>query len=370
MKIAFITGCLEPGRDGVGDYTRSLAAECARRGHEVRLLAVGDRCDVDEPGAMPVRRRTREAALGDDGREARRWLEAFGPDWACLQCVPYSFEPRGWFSGEVPALAALLAAAPRRQIFFHETWIGARRGAAWLERLDGWRQRVAVRALWRRAAPTLAHTSTDYYRAMLARIGVPAERLQMFGCVPRGNGVASELPGVAREALVCGMFGTLHPNWQPEPFLGEFAALAQAAGRPAGLVAAGGLGAGRELFVRLRDEWRGRLTLVALGRMEPAELAGVFARCDFAVTSVPWNLMGKSSSAAALREFGLRVVVTNAGEPLRGVATPGEDAAEDEGFVPYFRDRGLLASALTKTTPRAGVEAVAERFLAALEARR
>lgn len=32
MRLAFICVSLEPGRDGVGDYTRSLAAECIRQG--------------------------------------------------------------------------------------------------------------------------------------------------------------------------------------------------------------------------------------------------------------------------------------------------------------------------------------------------
>ena len=32
MKIVFICGCLEPGKDGVGDYTRRLSAELIDHG--------------------------------------------------------------------------------------------------------------------------------------------------------------------------------------------------------------------------------------------------------------------------------------------------------------------------------------------------
>ena len=42
MRIAFVATCLEPGRDGVGDYTTLLAAECARRGHAVMRIALND----------------------------------------------------------------------------------------------------------------------------------------------------------------------------------------------------------------------------------------------------------------------------------------------------------------------------------------
>ena len=65
MKIAFITSCLEPGKDGVGDYTRSLAAESSRNGHEVCLLALNDR-HVDrerECTAVESRTLTRETRL-------------------------------------------------------------------------------------------------------------------------------------------------------------------------------------------------------------------------------------------------------------------------------------------------------------------
>ncbi len=42
MRIAFVTSGLEPGRDGVGDYTSGLAEECARRGHTVTQIALND----------------------------------------------------------------------------------------------------------------------------------------------------------------------------------------------------------------------------------------------------------------------------------------------------------------------------------------
>jgi hypothetical protein len=46
MKLLFITGCLEPGKDGVGDYTRELATECARRGHAVFLISLNQQPGV------------------------------------------------------------------------------------------------------------------------------------------------------------------------------------------------------------------------------------------------------------------------------------------------------------------------------------
>ena len=50
MKFAFICGSLEPGRNGVGDYTRRLAGELAAQGHECLLVSLNDVDHVDELG--------------------------------------------------------------------------------------------------------------------------------------------------------------------------------------------------------------------------------------------------------------------------------------------------------------------------------
>jgi len=359
---------LQPGRDGVGDYTRTLAAECARRGHDIRLLAVADTESAAETTGGPVRRMTRAEILRDNGAAARRWLDEFKPDWTSLQFVPYSFDPRGLFAASIPALVRIAGAAPRRQIFFHEIWIGANEGAPLKSRLFGALQRRAVARLLHALAPRPVHTSTDYYRSALERIGVSTEIVPMFGSVPwpGSQPAPATIAGVAAHALVGGMFGTLHPDWQPGPFMHDFAALAGRLGRPAALVSVGGIGPGAALLAQLTEQWRDKIACVALGRRPEPELATIFARFDFAVTTVPWNILGKSSSAAALREHGVQVAATHPGDPPRGGRPPVEDLAWDSGMVPYFRDRALLASAAQRTSPRPGVGAAATRFLDAL----
>jgi hypothetical protein len=370
MKIAFVTGCLEPGRDGVGDYTATLAAECVRLGHEVRLLSLGEKSDVISPDGHAALRLSPAAWCRDGGAAARRWLDRFKPDWVSLQFVPYSFDPRGFFAASVEPIGAIVDAAPRRHVFFHEIWIGSQKGASVKARLSGWWQRRAVRALLRRIEPAKVHTSTAYYQLALAAIGQKADRLRMFGSVPPSVAAPASIlpPHVSDDAVVCGHFGTLHSDWTPDPFLADLAALAAQRRRPAAWVAAGSLGSGQERFDRIAEQWQDRVACVTLGRLGDAALAAAFARFDFAVTSVPWNILGKSSSAAALREHGLPVVVTVPGSAPRFTSAPADDAAEDPGFLPYFRDRSVLEAALTKTPPRVGVTAAAVRFLADLDA--
>lgn len=370
MKIAFVTGCLEPGRDGVGDYVRTLAAECARRGHAVRLLALAEpRAVSPRDERFAVRRQTLAETCADGGRGARAWLDAFAPEWTSLHFVPYAFDPRGLFAAKIPLLKHVLAAAPRRHVFFHEIWIGFARDASWKDRAVGFLQRRSVARLLRGAAPGCVQTSNACYRRALATLGRDAAVLPMFGSVPLRPDVApAALDGGGSADLVCGMFGALHPNWRHEPFLADFAELAAARGRRAVLASAGSLRHGAPLFAQLAARWRDRIAFVQLGEQTPERLAATFARFDFAVSTSPATLIGKSSSAAALREHGLRVALTNAGAAPRFAVAPADLAPDDDGFVPYFRARASLPLALEKTPPRAGAARAAEAFLAALAA--
>lgn len=373
MRIAFVTGSLEPGRDGVGDYVRTLADECARHGHEVALVALAEPGPVEKAGdeRWPILRLAAAQARVDGGREVRRWLDAFAPDWTSLHFVPYSFHPRGFFAPKIPRLKAVLGAGARRHIFFHEIWIGSAVDAPWRQRVSGWWQQRAVRALLRGVAPAGVHTSIGYYRVALAKkLRQPATVLPIFGSIPwraSAQPLADAALGVPKGALVCGMFGALHPNWQAEPFLADFAALAAEQRRPAVFAAAGTLRYGAELFRKIAERWRERVTCLEVGVHSPERLAEIFARFDFAVTSVPWNMLGKSSSAAALREHGLPVVVTNEGTVPRFGLSAADVEPGDAGFIDYFRARSRLRTGLLRTGPRAGVAASAQRFLADLE---
>ena len=369
MKLAFVCGSLEPGRDGVGDYTRRLALACARRGHAVRLLAVSDpwaeasaRPALDE--GLSVLRLTSAAWRGDEGRAARAWLDEFSPDWVSLQFVPYSFHPRGFFGGCLPALLNTLEAAPRRQIFFHEIWIGSHCGASAIERITGWWQRATTRRLLQRVRPAVVQTSTTYYREALVRLGAPAEVLPLFGNVPVIPCPPNEKS--PRDTLTCGLFGTLHPGWDARSFFDDFVLLAAKLQRRAVFVSAGSLGVGEADFDRLALAWAGRITFQKKGRQSASALSALFARWDFAVTCMPWITLGKSGTIAALREHGLRVVATAPGSHPRFGQVEAVEAENDAGCVPYFRDHALLASALKKTPPRPGLDATAARFLASL----
>src|SRR5258708_26746090 len=116
MRICFICGSLEPGRDGVGDYTTSLADELRRLGHNVILIALRDNFITEAMAA------NQQSAVGSTRslrlpsawpwpeciRHAKQQLDRFDPEWVSLQFVCYSFHPKGLVHGLSAKLAPLL----------------------------------------------------------------------------------------------------------------------------------------------------------------------------------------------------------------------------------------------------------------------
>jgi hypothetical protein len=95
VKILFIAGSLEPGKDGVGDYAQTLGDECRRLGHETFLMSLNDSW-IDKPS-----RGNRSLCLPSTMpwvsriKTGRTFVAENHPDLVSLQYVPYSFHPAG-----------------------------------------------------------------------------------------------------------------------------------------------------------------------------------------------------------------------------------------------------------------------------------
>jgi len=128
VRIAYLTTCLEPGRDGVGDYTWGLAEECAGLGHEVFRMALND--PYAESALAESSYIRLGASMAWEGRiaKARQALEEFAPDFISLQFVCYGFHPRGVDWRLADHLKEIVGNIPL-QMMFHELWIGSDIGA-------------------------------------------------------------------------------------------------------------------------------------------------------------------------------------------------------------------------------------------------
>jgi hypothetical protein len=130
MKILFICGSAEPGKDGVGDYTRRLCGEIIRLNHDVQILSL---CDNQVTSFKSENQLIEEFKIlvhripagFNNSRFAmsQEIINKFKPDWISLQYVPYSFNPKGlplW----LPSFLNAFTGKHQLHIMFHELWIG------------------------------------------------------------------------------------------------------------------------------------------------------------------------------------------------------------------------------------------------------
>ncbi len=352
MRIAFVTSCLEPRCDGVGDYTTLLAQECARHGHDVTCIALNDPFIKQSVESERLARFSSHTPWRDRAKRARAVLETFAPDWISLQFVCYGFHPRGFSGGVNPFFNKIFAGWPL-QVFFHELWLGENCGAPRKERAFGWLQRRGVLAMLRSLAPRLVHTSNEAYVHLLGLRGITARRLPLFGPLPLPDAAPVRKPGT----LTFCLFGTLHPIWPPEPLFSHLRAF----DLRVTFAHAGRIGSGEALWSRMEREYRGAISFRRLGELPPQEIANFFASCDFGIATTPWAIIGKSASVAAMIDAGLPVIVNRDDIQFSGFDAPAPDHPLLLRMEEDLPDQ-LFTTA--REAPRLRLPEIADQFLA------
>lgn len=329
MKIAFITGCLEFGKDGVGDYTRLLAEECVKHGCKGCLLSLNDRFItkfsqseiVADKVRIPMLRLPVNMPWSQRIVYAKNFLTLCQPDWISLQFVSYAYQDKGIVINLSKWLRPLIQGR-QLHIMFHELWIGQHLGAKLKERLVGTVQKIFIWRLVRQLHPTVVHTSNSTYVAMLKQIGIPASRLPIFGniSISEKNGDDWLFPKLQNLGLdvqtknrslfwLFGFFGTIHPTWPAEPL---FTYLQQAEirhQRKIAIISIGRLGGGEKLWESLSKTYCFQFVFLSLGEHSPGKVSEFFNSIDVGIATSPYLLVGKSGTVAAMLEHGLPVIV-------------------------------------------------------------
>jgi len=322
VRIAFICGGAEPGADGVGDYTRELASECARQGHPSAVASLNDiavRNPIQQETPLATLRLPATLPWMERGKMLASFLSAFRPDIASLQFVPYAYDSRGFPWALPRALGAARNGAPFH-LLVHETWLAATGQSGMKERLVGVVQRALFKRLLSTLRPIQAHTTIPAYQRLLKQVALEAKLLPIFGNIPvaanpreewfqgvlERAGIAS---GRRAEIWVFVIFGALHPVWPPEPLFTHLKAAAGAAGKRILIVCVGRIGPGAELWTELAQKYSPELTFVLLGAQSAEHISTLLSMGDFGIATSPWALLGKSGSVAAMVEHGLPVIV-------------------------------------------------------------
>jgi hypothetical protein len=377
MRLLFLCSCLEPGRDGVGDHARLLAGACAKQEATVALLAANDPF-IDAPaesiletrnGPAPLLRLPAAMPWPERLEKIASFRDAFRPDWISLHLVSYGFQPRGLL-GKLADVFREMAGNTPVQLMFHELWLGGGEPTPLRHKLTGFFQRRGILRLVKCLRPQMVTTSNPVYAAMLRAHGIEAAILPLFGNVPIFQDSKIDIgigPDNRGEWWIGVFFGGLPAEWQPEPFFRMLLEAAAKAQKKICLMLLGRAGsAGEALWQKMESTYGSQIKFVTLGEATAGTISAHLREADFGVAASPWQLIGKSGSAAAMLDHGLPVIVTRDDfQPyLPGDQPPSTD--------PLFHrlDETLtarLAGGLPKRPARHRVDEIAAQLLSLLK---
>jgi hypothetical protein len=327
MKIAFICGSVEPGRDGVGDYTKYLAAELAGLGFETAILSLTDPFVNDKQTYMQHLEKNsiqvfRIPALWSDKNRfkvAKEWLDKYNPQVISLQFVIYSFHRKGLPFGLNKKLK-LLTDGRRLHIMFHELYVGFTKISSLKHRMTGHFQRRIILSIVKSLQPELITTSNHLYQSILSKDNVASQVLPLFSNIAIApideNFRLKVLQDIAiskedlSQYLIAGIFGNIPKESQLEQAIGEQLQYADANDKRLIIIGFGKINnQSAKEFDRLRFQFCEKVRSMHLGPQSDKTISALIQLLDIAISCTPAPHIGKSGVFAAFRLHGAKVIV-------------------------------------------------------------
>lgn len=310
VNIIFICGSAEPGKDGVGDYTRRLCGELIRTGHRAQILSL---CDKQATGfisqtqvveEIPVL--VRRIPISSSYKQRLAWtleiLKEESPDWISLQYVPYSFHPKGlpfW----LPIFSKKLEGNHKWHVMFHELWLGIKHNASFKDKFYGFFQKNIIYKLSNNITFNSIHTSTDVYQNNLSKINVNSLILELFGNIPIVN---NHKKIEVKNLIKFIHFGSLHPEANEVVFLNRLSIFFKSKSIAFQINFVGNTGSKIEDWINTAN--RLGIKINVLGVKSDIEISRILLESDYGVTTNPIKLITKSGSAASMIEHGLSIL--------------------------------------------------------------
>ncbi|PVY38678.1 glycosyltransferase [Pontibacter virosus] len=374
MKILFVCGSIEPGRDGVGDYTMKLAAELSRQGNLCSVVAIND-CHVltefsgyynIDSIKMPVLRLPTKWPNKQRYHSASVWIEKQDPDWVSLQFVIYAFRPNGLPFGISTEMNKMLAGR-KLHIMFHELWIGIERSRLIKTFITSTVQKGIIKHLLTTIKPSIIHTSLPYFQQRLADLGHHGKLLQVFSNIDRyEKNNKSENSCLFR----IGIFSQIEIYSSVVLFLRALKEQADTSGIKFEIFLLGGIEAHMKAkAIQLREQLGDGYNVLVTGYLAPPALSKALHSCTLGLTSVPRHCLGKSGSVAAFIAHGIPVAaphfLTNQGPYKIGFSS--SNLCNAIILEPALEHIYLLKKNILHTANMIEVPAVAKKFISDLK---
>lgn len=319
MKILFICGSAEQGKDGVGDYTRRLCGELIRMGHLAQILSL---CDfpvtffsrefqeiegtVVESNRIPIATSYNKRFI-----LSQNILIDFQPDWISLQFVPYSFNPKGlpfW----LPSFLKKLKGNHKWHFMFHELWLGIDVESSFRHKIIGKLQQLIVITMIHNAKPYSINTQNKLYQFFLQAHNFDADVLPICGNIPL-KGIRNE----SNEFTQFVLFGTIHPGAPFKEFVDDLRSSPNRFKNPIKFVFIGKNGPELTTFTAALENCN--ICYEVMGIQSEEIISQVLINSDFGISTTPYFQTEKSGVFAAYREHQIKTIcVSREWTPTKG----------------------------------------------------
>jgi hypothetical protein len=311
MKIIFICGFLEPGKCGVGDYSRRVASELIRNGHPSALLSLHDKfiesefvgVQYSEGIEIPVYRLPSSMPASERFARAKNIIDKFNPDWLSLQFVLFAFNEKGLPFG-LSNLMSSIGEGKRWHIMFHELWLGMEKEANLKFVLWGMLQRVLIEKIIRKLKPEVIHTQCQLHRLALAKLDVVAEILPLISNIP-STYRKIEAPDNSK-VISFVIFGSIYEGAPMEEFAREAGLFSNKHKVDIHLLLIGRNRAALTGWIKVAKD--AGLHVQVLGELPVEEISEIFYNSSYGISTTPFLLSEKSGAVVAMREHRLPVL--------------------------------------------------------------
>lgn len=319
MNILFICGSAEPGKDGVGDYTRRLCGELLRIGHEINILSLYDykaiSFTVEHQKVEEVEVIVHRIPVSTSNNLRSQWsqgiINEFQPDWISLQFVPYSFNPKGlpyW----LPSFLNKLKGNHKWHIMFHELWLGIDKESSIKHKCIGQLQQILIQHIYRTIQPYSVHTQNKLYQFFLQSKGIKSEVLPICG-----NIALTAVKKESVEFVQFVLFGTIHHGAPFGDFIDDLMKTSKNFNKPVKFVFIGNNGDELNKYTAILEKYS--IYYEVLGIQSENEISQVLINSDFGISTTPYFQTEKSGVYAAYREHQVNTIcVSRQWTPTKG----------------------------------------------------
>ena len=319
MNFLFLCGSLQPGLDGVGDYTRRISGALIRNGHIANVLSLCDKhvssfvqqIQEIENTKIAVTRIPLSASYRQRLAFTQKIIAKEQPDIISLQFVPYSFNPKGlpfW----MPSFLKKIRGNYKWHIMFHELWLGIDNESSLKHKFIGELQQLIVKKIINTTKTDYISTQIKLSQLFLYINHIEAEILPICGNIPV-TAVKKKLLGFTQFVL----FGTIHEAAPLESFIEDLIRNPYLFDKPIKFVFVGDNGLKLIFYTSILLKYN--IAYEVMGIQSEKVISQVLLDSTFGISTTPYYQTEKSGVYAAYREHQLTTIcIGRKWTPVRG----------------------------------------------------